>query len=84
MWAAEPGSADPGEPANLDESRGDKEIGGVHVAIADSTKQTTAQFVELSHKMDAMRRWGVGSVVAVAGAVVGSGCLARLNPVVLA
>ncbi|MCY3850154.1 MAG: hypothetical protein OXF75_05050 [Acidimicrobiaceae bacterium] len=50
-----------------------KEIGGLHVAIAESAKQTTAQFVELSHKMDAMRRWGVGSVVAVAGAVVGSG-----------
>ncbi|MXW60667.1 MAG: hypothetical protein F4098_09200 [Acidimicrobiaceae bacterium] len=50
-----------------------KEIGGLHVAIAESTNQATAQFVELSHKMDSMRRWVVGSVVTVVGAVVGGG-----------
>ncbi|MYJ99452.1 MAG: hypothetical protein F4028_10725 [Acidimicrobiaceae bacterium] len=43
-----------------------KEIGALHVAVSESSQKT-------SDKLDSMRRWVVGSVVTVVGAVVGSG-----------
>ncbi len=43
-----------------------KEIGALHVAVSESSQKT-------SDKLDSMRRWVLGSVVTVVGAVVGSG-----------
>ncbi|MDE0066586.1 MAG: hypothetical protein OXN44_06910 [Acidimicrobiaceae bacterium] len=43
-----------------------EQIGALYVAMAESSQKT-------SDKLDSMRRWVVGSVVAVVGAVVGSG-----------
>ncbi len=43
-----------------------KEIGALRVAVSESSQKT-------SDKLDSMRRWVLGSVVTVVGAVVGSG-----------
>ncbi|MXW60666.1 MAG: hypothetical protein F4028_10720 [Acidimicrobiaceae bacterium] len=51
-----------------------KEIGGLHLAIAESTKQTTAQFVELSAKIGGQTRtmmmWFVGIAATIATSAV--------------
>ncbi|MDE0066585.1 MAG: hypothetical protein OXN44_06905 [Acidimicrobiaceae bacterium] len=51
-----------------------KEIGGLHVAIAESTKQTTAQFVELSANIGGQTRtmvmWFVGIAATIATSAV--------------